>query len=163
MQATTDWSKGLRVEVRGDDVVGHAGNVTPRMLADATGLTSGVSAVLSRPEVLHDRGAVMPDVAVSIAGGAQNLAGTAVLRDQGGRFGQVASVPTMWRSLNEVDDAALRNPRDMAKAGLPVPRSPEDETEPQPLQKGPPQSGPPRTSKAARPRRRWLRRAMRAP
>jgi hypothetical protein len=107
MQATTDWSKSLRVEVRGDDVVGHAGNVIPRMLADATGLTSGLSAVLSRPEVIHDRGAVLRDVAVSIAGGAQNLAGTAVLRDQGRLFGPVASHPTMWRSLNEVDDAAL--------------------------------------------------------
>jgi hypothetical protein len=107
MQATTDWSKNVRVEVRGDDVVGHAGNVIPRMLADATGLTSGLSAVLSRPEVLHDRGAVMRDIAVSIAGGAQNLAGTAVLRDQGRLFGPVASHPTMWRSLNEIDDAAL--------------------------------------------------------
>lgn len=82
MEATTDWSKSLRVEVRGDDVVGHAGNVIPRMLADATGLTSDLSAVLSRPEVFHERGAVMWDVAVSIAGGAQNLAGTAVLRNQ---------------------------------------------------------------------------------
>jgi hypothetical protein len=108
MQATTDWSKSLRVEVRGDDVVGHAGNVIPRMLADATGLTSGLSEVLSRPEVFHDRGAVMRDVAVSIAGGAQNLAGTAVLRDQNTLFGQVASHPTMWRSLNEIDDAALK-------------------------------------------------------
>ncbi|KAA1238379.1 IS1380 family transposase, partial [Mycobacterium simiae] len=72
MQAATDWSKSLRVEVRGDDVVGHAGNVISRMLADATGLTSGLSVALSRPEVFHDRGAVMRDVSVSIAGGAQN-------------------------------------------------------------------------------------------
>ena len=103
MQATTDWSKTVRVEVRGDDVVGHAGNVIPRMLADNLGLTSGLSAALSRPEVLHDRGAVLRDVAVSIAGGAENLAGTAVLRDQQRLFGQVASVPTMWRSLGEID------------------------------------------------------------
>lgn len=107
MQATTDWSNGLRVEVRGDDVIGHAGNVIPRMLADNLGLTSGLSTALSRPEVLHDRGAVLRDEAVSIAGGAQNLAGTMVLRDQQRLFGQVASVPTMWRSLNEVDDAAI--------------------------------------------------------
>jgi Transposase DDE domain group 1 len=107
MQAITDWSKSLRVEVRGEDVVGHAGNVIPRMLADASGLTSGLSAALSRPEVLHDRGVVLRDVAVSIAGGGQNLAGTAVLRDQGRVFGQVASIPTMWRSLNEIDDAAM--------------------------------------------------------
>ena len=103
MQATTDWSKSVRVEVRGGDVVGHAGNVLPRMLADNLGLTSGLSGALSRPEVLHDRGAVVRDVAVSIAGGAQNLAGTAVLADQERLFGQVASVPTMWRSLNEID------------------------------------------------------------
>jgi hypothetical protein len=107
MQATTDWSKTVRVEVRGDDVVGHAGNVIPRMLADNLGLTSGLSAALSRPEVTHDRGAVLRDVAVSIAGGAQNLAGTAVLRDQDRLFGQVASVPTMWRSLNEVDHQGM--------------------------------------------------------
>src|SRR6201997_3764995 len=91
MQATTDWSKNVRVEVRGDDV----------------GLTSGLSAALSRPEVLHDRGAVLRDVAVSIAGGAENLAGTAVLRDQARLFGQVASVPTMWRSLNEIDHQGM--------------------------------------------------------
>jgi len=107
MQATTDWSKDVRVEVRGDDVVGHAGDVIPRMLADAIGLTSGLSAALSRPEVTHDRGAVLGDVAVSIAGGAQNLAGTAVLRDQPRLFGAVGSIPTMWRSLNEIDEAAL--------------------------------------------------------
>lgn len=107
MQATTDWSKNIRVEVRGDDVVGHAGNVITRMLADATGLTGGLSAVLSRPEVLHDRGAVLRDVAVSIADGAQNIAGNAVLRDQARVFGQVASHPTTWRSLGEIDDAAL--------------------------------------------------------
>ena len=41
MQATTDWSRGPRVEVRGDDVVGHAGNVIPRMLADNLGLNDG--------------------------------------------------------------------------------------------------------------------------
>lgn len=107
MQAITEWSRDVRVEVRGDDVVGHAGAVIPRMLADATGLTSGLSAALSRPEVIHDRGAVLRDVAVCIAGGAQNLAGTTVLRDQRRLFGAVASVPTIWRCLGEIDAAGL--------------------------------------------------------
>jgi hypothetical protein len=107
MHDNSDWSKSLRVEVRGDDVVGHAGNVIPRMLADATGLTEALSAAVSRPEVTHDRGAVWRDVAVAIAGGAENLAGSAVLRDQARLFGPVASIPTMWRSLNELDHAAL--------------------------------------------------------
>src|SRR5512135_1590881 len=74
MHDNSDWSKSLRVEVRGDDVVGHAGNVIPRMLADATGLTEALSAAVSRPEVTHDRGAVWRDVAVAITGGAENLA-----------------------------------------------------------------------------------------
>ena len=107
MQASTEWSKVVRVEVRGDDVVGHAGNVVPRMLADNLGLTSGLSGALSRPEVTHDRGAVIRDVAVAIAGGAENLAGTAVLRNQARLFGPVASTPTLWRSLNEIDHAGL--------------------------------------------------------
>jgi len=80
MQATTDWSNSLRVEVRGDDVIGHAGNVIPRMLADNLGLTSGLSSALSRPEVLHDRGAVLRDGAVSIAGGAEAImSGNAII------------------------------------------------------------------------------------
>jgi hypothetical protein len=107
MQAITEWSKSVRVEVRGDDVVGHAGNVVPRMLADNLGLTSGLSGALSRPEVTHDRGAVIRDVAVAIAGGAENLAGTAVLRNQARLFGPVASTSTLWRSLNEIDHAGL--------------------------------------------------------
>lgn len=57
----------LRVEVRSDDVVGNAGNMIPRMLADTTGLTSGMSAVLSLSEVLYDSGAGLRDVAASIA------------------------------------------------------------------------------------------------
>lgn len=107
MHDNSDWSKSLRVEVRGDDVVGHAGNLIPRMLADATGLTEALSAAVSRPEVTHDRGAVWRDAAVAIAGGAENLAGSAVLADQARLFGPVASIPTMWRSLNELDHAAL--------------------------------------------------------
>ena len=58
MQAITDWSKNLRVEVRGDDV-GSTPVRLPRMLADATGLTQGLSAAVSRPEVTHDRGGVL--------------------------------------------------------------------------------------------------------
>ncbi|UQX13587.1 hypothetical protein [Candidatus Mycobacterium methanotrophicum] len=58
MQAISDWSKNLRVEVRGDDVAQHAGCVLPRMLADGLGLTARLSAAVSRPEVVHDRGAI---------------------------------------------------------------------------------------------------------
>ena len=108
MQDISEWSKNLRVEVRGDEVASHAGTVIPRMLADATGLTSALSAALSRPEVTHDRGAVLRDVAVAIADGTDCISDARVLRDQPRVFGPVASIPTMWRSLNEIDDPALQ-------------------------------------------------------
>src|SRR5688572_6966473 len=107
MQAITEWSKNLRVEVRGDDVAQHAGNAITRMLADATGLSEALSAAVSRPEVIHDRGAVLRDVAVAIADGTDCISDARVLRDQPRVFGPVASIPTMWRSLNEIDHAAL--------------------------------------------------------
>ena len=107
MNSTTDWSKSYRVEIGGDGVGSHAGNVIVRMLADRTGLTDALSAAISRSEVTHDRGVVLRDVAVSIADGATNLSGTRVLRDQERLFGEVASLPTMWRGLNEIDDGAL--------------------------------------------------------
>ena len=103
MQAITDWSKNLRVEVRGDDVAQHAGCVLPRMLADATGLTEGLSAAVSRPEVTHDRGGVLRDVAVSICDGGRDISDVVVLGQQPRLFGPVASIPTVWRSLNELD------------------------------------------------------------
>lgn len=68
MQAT-NWSRNLGIEVRGDDVVSHTGSVIVRMLADKTGLTNALSAALTRPDVIHDRGAVFRDMAVTIADG----------------------------------------------------------------------------------------------
>ncbi|HZE15528.1 MAG TPA: transposase, partial [Mycobacterium sp.] len=107
MQAITDWSKNLRVEVHGDDVAQHAGCVLPRMLADAFGLTEGLSAAVSRPEVIQDRGAVLRDVAVSIADGGRDISDVVVLGEQPRLFGSVASIPTVWRSLNELDTADI--------------------------------------------------------
>lgn len=103
MQAISDWSKNLRIEVRGDDVAQHGGCVLPRMLADATGLTAGLSAAVSRPEVIHDRGGVLRDVAVTIADGGRDIGDVVVLGEQPRLFGPVASIPTVWRSLNELD------------------------------------------------------------
>lgn len=107
MHDSSDWSKNLRVGVRGDEVASHAGNVIPRMLADATGLTCALSAAVSRPEVVHDRGAVLRDMAVAIADGTDCISDARVLRDQPRLFGPVASIPTMWRTPNELDHASL--------------------------------------------------------
>ncbi|WP_252393909.1 transposase [Candidatus Mycolicibacterium alkanivorans] len=104
---TTNWSRDLGVEVRGDDVVSHTGSVIVRMLADKTGLTSALSGALARPEVIWDRGAVFRDLAVTIADGGTHICDLAVLGNQQRVFGPVASTSTMWRALNEIDTKGL--------------------------------------------------------
>ena len=55
----------------------------------------------------HDRGGVLVDVAVMLADGGDTISDVAVLRDQPDLFGEVASHPTVWRTLEAVDEAAL--------------------------------------------------------
>ena len=59
-----DWSDGLRLEVAGRGVIGHAGLVLPRMLADRVGLTAGLRAVVARRgfQPSRDRGRLLTDV-----------------------------------------------------------------------------------------------------
>jgi hypothetical protein len=54
----TAWSRGLEVTGGGTGVVSHAGLVLLRQLADRTGLTAGLSAVLPSPDGGLDRGRV---------------------------------------------------------------------------------------------------------
>ena len=108
MQTMTDWSRGLGIEVGGDDVVSHTGTVITRMLSDRTGLTGALSDALARPDVVHDRGRVLADVALAIADGATSISDIDVLGDQRRVFGPVASTSTTWRALNEIDERALK-------------------------------------------------------
>jgi len=108
MQTTTDWSKGLDIEVRGDDVVSHTGTVITRMLADRTGLTGELSDALARPDVIHDRGRVLADLSLAIADGATSISDIGVLGDQQRILGPVASTSTTWRTLNEIDVQAIK-------------------------------------------------------
>src|SRR5206468_5071236 len=99
---TTGWRKGLRVTADGTGIVSHAGTALLRALADNTGLTAGLSkALASRRLLVHDRGRVLADLACAIADGAEVISDFRVLADQQESFGQVASVPTCWRMLNE--------------------------------------------------------------
>jgi Transposase DDE domain group 1 len=104
----TGWSRDLSVEVAGRGVVSHTGAVALRALADRTGLTAALSSALSRRGFtpVHDRGRVLADTAVTIADGGRVMSDLAVLRDQGELFGPVASDPTLWRTLDGVDDHA---------------------------------------------------------
>jgi len=100
---TTGWLKGLRVTADGTGIVSHAGVALIRALADNTGLTAGLSrALASRRLLVHDRGRVLADLACAIADGAEVISDFRVIGDQADLFGLVASVPTAWRTLDEI-------------------------------------------------------------
>ena len=81
----------------------HAGLALLRALADNTGLTAGLSKALASQRLLiHDRGRVLADLACSIADGAEVISDFRVIGDQEELFGLVASVPTVWRTLDEI-------------------------------------------------------------
>jgi hypothetical protein len=83
--------------------VSHAGVALVRALADNTGLTAGLpGALASRRLLVHDRGRVLADLACAIADGAEVISDFRVMGDQEGLFGRVASVPTAWRTLDEI-------------------------------------------------------------
>ncbi len=106
----TSWSTGLSFSADGTGVVAHAGNVATRLLADQVGLTDALSAAIARRGFAptHDRGRVLVDVAVLIAGGGEAIADIDVLRHQSQVLGSVASAPTVWRALDEVTPAVVK-------------------------------------------------------
>lgn len=94
----------------GRGVVNHAGARLLCELADGLGLSRGMSQALAPTKQRrrgHDRGRVLTDLAVAIADGATSISDLRVLADQPDLFGTVASVPTAWRALEAVDEAAL--------------------------------------------------------
>ena len=104
------WSSGLAVSADGTGVVTHAGNVATRLLADQVGLTGALSTAMARRGFtpFHDRGRVLTDVAVLIAGGGEAIADINVLRHQGDVLGSVASAPTVWRALKGMTPAVAK-------------------------------------------------------
>ncbi len=100
----------LKVTADGAHVVGHAGARLLSDLAEATGLREGLSAAMAPTKQRrrgHDRGQVVADVAVMIADGGDAISDLTVLRNQPDLFGEVASTPTAWRTLEAIDAAAL--------------------------------------------------------
>ncbi|OEJ61081.1 transposase [Streptomyces agglomeratus] len=104
----------VQVSADGTGVVGHAGARLLADLADTTGLTAAYSTALRplRPRGTgHDPGRIATDLAVMLADGGEAIADLAVLRDQAGVFGTVASTPTAWRLLADTDERALSSLR----------------------------------------------------
>jgi hypothetical protein len=96
--------------------VSHAGLVLLRQLADRAGLTAGLSAALPSPDGGLDRGRVFADLACAIADGARVISDFRVMGDQDEVFGQVASVPTAWRTLKEAAAGGDRTRRKVTAA-----------------------------------------------
>jgi Transposase DDE domain group 1 len=111
----------ITVSADGRGVVGHAGARLLADVADATGLTGAFGEALAglrQRQSGHDPGRIAVDVAVMIADGGEAIADLAVLRDQADLFGAVASDPTAWRLLSDMDDtvlAGLRSARAAAR------------------------------------------------
>ena len=113
-----------RVDVMGGDrqVVSHVGLHLLGELADRVGLSSAYSSAVpwaGERAPGHDRGGVLTHVSVMLAGGGECVADVAALRDQPELFGDVASSPTIWRTLHDVDASvleALRRARATARA-----------------------------------------------
>lgn len=100
----------LLVTADGAGVVGHVGARLLADLADASGLTGALSAAMAPTKQRrrgHDRGQVLADLAVMIADGGDAISDLAVLRNQPELFGEVASTPTAWRTLEAVDTDGL--------------------------------------------------------
>ena len=82
----TSWSAGLSFSACDVGVISHAGTIAPRLLADRVGLTAELSKAMARRRSvpIHDRGRVLTDVAVMLAGDGETIADIRVLRHQSG-------------------------------------------------------------------------------
>ena len=97
------------VSADGVGVVSHAGVGLLREVADLSGLTEQVSAVLAdtyKGPWVHDPGRVFTDLAAAVADGADCVSGIGTLVDQQVQHGPVASLTTTWRLLDQRIDAA---------------------------------------------------------
>src|SRR5260370_5925160 len=81
----TRWDHGLKVTGEGEGLVGHAGAVLLRKLADQAGLTAGLGSALARAGKfpLVDRGAALVSMAVAVAPGATRMSDITLLARPG--------------------------------------------------------------------------------
>ena len=95
----------FEVTADGDGIAGHAGAALLAELADRLGLTAALGWRAGQYKTRrhrHQAGRVLRDLAVVLADGGDCLSDLAVLRDQPGLFGSVASTATAWRVVEQV-------------------------------------------------------------
>jgi hypothetical protein len=110
------------VTADGKAVVSHVGARLLCDLAAALGLNTGLSSAMAPTRERrggYDRGRLLVDLAVMLADGGQAISDLCTLRDQPSLFGEVASVPTAWRTLEAIGPdqlAAIAHARAAARA-----------------------------------------------
>jgi len=106
-----DSSWAQRLELVGDDdrLVGSAGALPLRLLAERTGLRTRLSAAMTRRGFtpLYDRGQLLVDLAVTLLLGGEAISDFQGLRHLAPVIGPIPSNPTVWRALAEVGQLQL--------------------------------------------------------
>src|SRR5712691_4629270 len=105
----TPWDYGLRVTAEADGLVGHAGAVLLRKLADQAGLTAGLGSALARAGKfpLVDRGVALVSMAVAIVLGATSMNDIILLAHHEPVLGAAPSDTTVRRTLELADPRTL--------------------------------------------------------
>jgi hypothetical protein len=95
MAKNTRWDRNLSVAPDAEGLIGHAGAVLLRKLADQCGLTSALGAALGRKgkSPLIDRGVALVSMAVAITLGAASMSDIAVLAHQEPVLGPRRRIP----------------------------------------------------------------------
>jgi hypothetical protein len=99
-------------------------------VAERVGLAAALSDAVRASGVFHDRGRLLTQVALMLAGGGRCVADMGALRDQPEVFGVVASAPTIWRTFTTFDGsildgmrAARASARERVWAARPAPKT----------------------------------------
>jgi Transposase DDE domain group 1 len=105
----TPWDYGLRVTAEAGGLVGHAGAVLLRKLADQAGLTAGLGSALARAGKfpLAGRGVALVSMAVAIVLGATSMNDITLLAHHEPVPGAAPSDTTVRRTLELADPRTL--------------------------------------------------------
>jgi len=105
----TSWAD--RLELVGDDdrLVGFAGALPIRLLAERTGLRAGLPTAMARRgfDPVYNRGQVLIDLAVTQVLGGEAISDFHGVGHLGPVTGPVACTSTVWRALSEIGDLQL--------------------------------------------------------
>jgi hypothetical protein len=105
----TGWDHALKVTGDGESLVGHAGAVLLRKLADQAGLTAALGSALTPAgkSPLVDRGMALVSMAMAIVLGATSMSDIALLAHHAPVLGAEPSDTTVRRTLELADPRAL--------------------------------------------------------